>query len=730
MTISFWRYSHLLLAGTSALFLIIASVTGVILACEPIADRSQSYKVVDLETVSTAKAIIALQKEYDEVLSLQVTSNDEVIASVITVDGISEEIYVNPTNGQRLGKVKERHPVFIWTTNLHRSLFLKSLGRVFVGIISLLLCLIAVTGLLVLIQRQGGLLKLYSKVKERDFNQRYHVILGRWLLIPLIIIASTGVYLSLEKFDLIPVHQAELDWSKEPVLPVHYQGLSELAFFKELKLNEVRQITFPFSEDELDYFEFNLKTRDLLVHQYSGEIISEIEQPFSLLLSRWSFNLHTGSGSILWSLILLVASASILFFIFSGLMLFIKRRRFSDKITIVSDKDESDIIILVGSESGQTYAFARHITQELIQQGKSVFVSSLNEYTSYKKATHLLVLTATYGDGDAPTNARHFLSLLPTIHQPHPIPFAVLGFGSMDYKHYCKFAIKVDASLQDHHSFTPLIPLEKINEQSEKQLNTWLEKWSAAIGVHHKSYQSKKKDITFAEFKVIERTALNLDQTFLLKLRLDHNQTCQSGDIIHIKAPKTDKPRAYSIARIEDDIVLSIKKHDHGICSSYLSDLQIDDTVHAYIEENAHFHLPLNPESIIFISNGTGIAPFLGMIPNLIDNGQQFQFFWGGRFKESVELYQPYLPFTAGDPSSSVHLTYSRAPQQTYVQHEIWDQRKLIAARLHNGCHIMICGSMAMKDDVIEVLEKISIQENHTALTYYESRGQIHIDCY
>jgi sulfite reductase (NADPH) flavoprotein alpha-component len=67
MTLSLWRYSHLLLALSSSLFLIIASVTGVILACEPISNTLQGHSVVDLEDVPVATTIHQLREEHDEV---------------------------------------------------------------------------------------------------------------------------------------------------------------------------------------------------------------------------------------------------------------------------------------------------------------------------------------------------------------------------------------------------------------------------------------------------------------------------------------------------------------------------------------------------------------------------------------------------------------------------------------------------------------------------------------
>jgi sulfite reductase (NADPH) flavoprotein alpha-component len=60
MILSFWRYCHLLLAFVSALFLLVAAITGAILACEPIANTIQAHQVVDVSDVTVAKTITQL----------------------------------------------------------------------------------------------------------------------------------------------------------------------------------------------------------------------------------------------------------------------------------------------------------------------------------------------------------------------------------------------------------------------------------------------------------------------------------------------------------------------------------------------------------------------------------------------------------------------------------------------------------------------------------------------
>ena len=130
MTISIWRYSHLTLAISSALFIIIASVTGIILAFEPISDKLNSFDLVPTNQISITETIAVLHQKYDEVITIEVDENDFVSANVILEDGKSATFYINPKTGEKIGDIIEKKPIYEFATNLHRSLFLKSTGRI------------------------------------------------------------------------------------------------------------------------------------------------------------------------------------------------------------------------------------------------------------------------------------------------------------------------------------------------------------------------------------------------------------------------------------------------------------------------------------------------------------------------------------------------------------------------------------------------------------------------
>lgn len=731
MTLSIWRYSHLILAVASSLFLLIAPITGCILAVEPISHQAKGYAVQDLDQVSLTTTIDALKSSYDEVFSLEVESSGYVKASVLTSEIETLDIYVDPKTGAQLGVVKERPFIYSFATNLHRSLFLKSIGRFFVGLISLLLLLIAITGLLLLAKRQGGFKRLFSKVQKDYFELRYHVILSRWFFVPIVILAFTGVYLSAEKFELLPdasiAHQ-EIESSNETQ---NFESLKDIPFFKQTTLNEVRKVEFPFSEDPEDYFHIALKDKEVRINQQSGQLISIAEYPFVQLVSRLSWVLHTGEGSVLWSIVLLLASVSILFFMYSGFAMTLKRRKKVITTAAMPDKDDCEFVILVGSETGTTYDFARRFYDSLTTAGKKVFLTELNEYSAFAKVKYIIILTATYGEGEPPTNARKFTTLFPNIKQPNKIQYAVVGFGSLEYPDYCKFAIQTDALLQSDSNFQPLLPLYKINNATAADFKNWVKQFSERLGIPlsfevPKTKKSKNKKFAF---EVMERTELNTDDTFLIRLKAKRDIKFTSGDLLTIFPEETEVARQYSIAKMDDEVLLSVKKHPYGKGSSYLFNLNTGDTIKAVIDANTHFHFPKKTSSAVLIANGTGIAPFLGMMK--ANNNTKINLFWGGRTHNSADIYDAVLNrLPSRYQNGIVHKCYSREEQRQYVQDLIIDKKEIVLDTIDNNGTIMICGSLAMQHDILDVLESLLNGHNIIRLDELQHNGQLRMDCY
>ncbi|WP_299522990.1 PepSY domain-containing protein [Winogradskyella sp.] len=732
MTISIWRYSHLILAVSSAIFIFIATVTGIILAFEPISNQVQPYAVDNAKNLSLSKTLGTLQNTYDEILTLNIDKNDFVMASVITKDGKSETFYINPLTAEKLGNLIKKKPIFEFATNLHRSLFLKSTGRFLVGFFSFLLFLIAITGIKLILKRQGGFKRFFSKVVKENFEQYYHVVLGRYTLIPIIIITLTGVFLSLEKFDLLPSDKL-VHVENENNSTLSRIGIEDFEIFKSTTLGQLKTLEFPFSNDEEDYFILELKNEELYVNQYNGTIISKAEIPLVTLASNWSLVLHTGQGTIIWAVILLLSCFAILFFMYSGFAMALKRKKDNTKIKNTYSKDEAEYIILVGSETGHTNRFAKQFFDALINDKKIVYLDQLNNYSTYPKAKHLVVFTATYGEGEAPSNARNFEKIFETVKQKQQIAYAVIGFGSLMYPDFCKYAIVVDALLQKHLNYIPILPLFKINNQSIEAFKSWIQQWNDSTGqdlkiVFSQPQVNRKK---LKDLEIIHNSGCNIDDTFLLQLKPLKKQKFQSGDLLAFYPEEDHVERQYSIGRVDGTILLSIKKHELGICSKQLSILTQNDMAKAKIKRNLDFHFPSYAKEVIMIANGTGIAPFLGMInENTIDI--KTHLFWGGRTQESFQLYSEFVEKAfKKNYLESFHIAYSQEQdEKVYVQDVIKEKEDLICKVLNNEGVIMICGSIAMQNRVLEVLDRITKSKLKQPLSAFENNEQIKMDCY
>ena len=70
MILSIWRFCHFSLAAVASLFLIIASLTGAILAFEPITNSLKNYSINNLNEISLKETLNVLDKKFKEVYEL------------------------------------------------------------------------------------------------------------------------------------------------------------------------------------------------------------------------------------------------------------------------------------------------------------------------------------------------------------------------------------------------------------------------------------------------------------------------------------------------------------------------------------------------------------------------------------------------------------------------------------------------------------------------------------
>ncbi len=729
MTISIWRYSHLALAVSSFLFIAIASLTGILLSFKPVAEKMQAYKVKEFEQLRVAQLFPNLNKKFIDVIEVTVDDNQFVIVDATDLADNSGKFYINPKNGEVLGKVVNENEFFQWVTALHRSLFLHQLGRFFVGLATFLLLLIATSGTVLIIQRQRGVKAFFSKIVKDNFAQYYHVVLARILLIPIIIISVTGLVISMQTFEVfkeqnIPV---QIDFNALRIAP--QKEIKDFDIFKQIKLSEVKSIEFPFSMDVEDYFILKLNDKEITVNQLTGDVLSiqplaEVKQLVNL-----SMDLHTGRTNSIWAIVLAVASANILFFIYSGFAIWWKRSQGNVKNKYKAA--EAAYIILVGSENGSTFLFAKAIHDQLLKNGRTSFIGQLNDYEVFPNAKQLILFTATYGLGEAPTNSVKFIKLLQQYQQLKSVDFSVVAFGSKAYPDFCKFGYEINQALLNQNWAKPLLEIHTVNDRSPEDFAKWAKLWAQNVSIELSSLAELivTKPLKTHVFKVVaKRVAAQEDPSFILRLSTTNDLKISSGDLLSIYPLNDHRERQYSIGKIGDDIQLSVKLHKNGLGSGYLYQLEVGQPLNAAVIRRKHFNFPLKAKTVVMVSNGTGIAPFLGMIDQFGRN-KNIHLYCGFRDQHSFSLYENILNDEV-DKLKTLNIAFSREGEKQYVKDLLYrDVDFIYETLLNDGC-IMLCGSLGMQKDVVNWLDQLCLDRSNKKISFYQARGQVLMDCY
>nr|WP_294786220.1 PepSY domain-containing protein [uncultured Flavobacterium sp.] len=727
MTLSFWRYAHLALALFSSIFLLLASVTGIILAVDAVQEKTLPYKVENFNEITLGETLPILKKNYPEITELSVDYNQFVTLQAIDADGNDINAYINPKNGKIVGTPVKKSEFIKWVTGLHRSLFLHETGRFFVGGISFCLVLISLSGFVLVLKRQRGIRNFFSKVIKEYFAQYYHVVLGRLALIPILIIALTGTYLSLERFHFFMGEE-----KAKPVKTELSAKAKSSSIFKTTLLSDVKKIEFPFTDDPEEYYIIELKDREVEVNQVTGAVIKEKLSPMSAQFAALSLDLHTGRINGIWAVILALACINIVFFIYSGFAITLKRR--SSRIKNKFKAQESSIIFLVGSENGSSFRFANAIQKQLIAHGYKVFTSELNKFTAYPKAEHIVVFSSTHGLGDAPSNGNKFKALLEKQNQEQKINFSVVGFGSKSYPDFCEFAVEIDQLLEKQKWTERFLPLQTVNDKSAVEFVNWVKLWSEKTGIPLATTPSLYNHVPkgLQKLMVLDKTPISeTEHTFILTLRANARAKFSSGDLLAIYPANDSRERLYSIGNHSGNIQLVVKLHPDGLGSGFLNNLEPGNTIKARIIKNPTFHLPKKAPKVAFISNGTGIAPFLGMIEqNKIK--QELHLYTG--FRMITPTLMAYKKFASimiqKEHLEHFHVALSREAEHIYVMDLIKRDVLFFANLLENNGVIMICGSLAMQKDVEIILNELLLERGLKTLSEYKENKQFLTDCY
>jgi sulfite reductase (NADPH) flavoprotein alpha-component len=396
--------------------------------------------------------------------------------------------------------------------------------------------------------------------------------------------------------------------------------------------------------------------------------------------------------------------------------------------------EDSRFILLVGSENGSSLRFANAIHTQLLAHGKKAFLTELNNYSVYPKAEHFIVFTSTHGLGDAPSNASKFISLINKTEQQHKINVSVVGFGSKAYPDFCGYARDIDTLLAKQNWAEHFLDLQTVNDKSAEEFVGWVKLWSAKTGIPLSATPSLYNEVPkgLQKLTVLHKTAVSdTEHTFLLTLRASRKSKFTSGDLLAVYPANDNQERLYSIGNHKGNVQLVVKLHPSGLGSGYLYNIEKGSVFKARIIKNLTFHFPKKAPKVALISNGTGIAPFLGMIEQ---NKKKTEIHLYCGFRKATETVLGYEKFAAEmiqkQHLKSFNVALSREANHDYVMDLIKRDADFFIDLLTQGDVVMICGSLAMQKDVEAVLDALCIDETGKGIADYKANGQVLTDCY
>jgi sulfite reductase (NADPH) flavoprotein alpha-component len=725
------RQFHSLPGLISALLIMLLGITGAILSLDPALDRLGTSLPAG---VSVAEFAGRVARHYPRAEQIERTPSGSLIVYYSADSGAGAD-RVDPSSGKAIAP-HVPSAFSRWVKQLHRSLFLDTAGRIASGITALAMLVLGISGILLLIKRVGGWRQLIRPL-HGSRSQRWHAEVGRIAVAGLLLSALTGTYMSAATFGLIADGmQAEPDFpattSGGPPLPA-----SRLPALMATDLADLRELVFPIPGDRSAVYTLRTVQGDAYVDQSSGARLayrqhSGVREAYELV-----YKLHTGEGLWWLGLMLGLCALGAPWLAVTGATVWWQRQRAKPRISGNSAAQSADCVILVGSENNSTWGFARVLHEGLRKAGQRVHTAPMNQLSSrYSAARNLFILTATYGDGDAPASANRFLALLDGVPANPAAGFAVLGFGDRQFPKFCQFAKDVDAAMLDH-GWPRVLDLATIDRQSTQEFARWGVTVGERLGIELKLEHTPAHPRTFSlrlherieygrqeqEPTVVlrfsageEREPARLLERLFRRHRLPH---FEAGDLVGVIAPGSPMPRFYSLASGARNGILEIcvRKQPGGVCSTYLHGLKPGDCIEAFIQPNPQFRPASGKAPVILIGAGTGIGPLAGFIRNNTGKYPMY-LYWGGRDPESDFLYEPELRnYLADRRLTQLHTAFSRVANGMRVQNRLIDDADNMRKLIENGGQVLVCGSGAMASSVRQALDAVLAPLNMTVQT-------------
>jgi sulfite reductase (NADPH) flavoprotein alpha-component len=180
----------------------------------------------------------------------------------------------------------------------------------------------------------------------------------------------------------------------------------------------------------------------------------------------------------------------------------------------------------------------------------------------------------------------------------------------------------------------------------------------------------------------------------------------------------------------------------YGLCSDYLSRLQVNTNQTFFVQVNKRFRLPSPEKAMIMIGPGTGIAPFRSFLAEREITGATGKnwLFFGDQYFATDFLYQTEIQnWYESGVLNKVNVAFSRDQEEkVYVQHKMLEHGEAMFDWISSGAHVYLCGKKhPMSEDVekallaiFEQFGRMTVDEAKHYLSVMKEEGRFEKDVY
>lgn len=713
--------------GLLALLLVtVLALSGAVLSVFPAAERLSAPQAE--ATLSVAELAGRIQRAYPGVEQIKRAPSGRITAYWFANDEPGAAV-IDPATGKAVASA-DPNPVQRWLTTLHRSLFLDDTGRIVMAVGAVAMLFLSVSGILLVARRMGGWRHWFSTLKG-PLAGRLHVEIARIALAGLMLSSVTALWMTASTFNLVP--------DEAPVLevPANVSGatgvnVASVTSLQQTPVSALREMSFPAAGDSTDVFTLKTEQGSGYIDQGNGALLAWVNPGPWERVTETVYMLHTGQGAAVLGLVLGLMALGVPVMAGTGFALWFAARRKRPRIHGNALAGKASTILLVGSEGGSTWGFAAALHTALRTAGQSVHVAPMSDFepVRYERARQIIVLTATYGNGDAPASAKGFLEKLAEINKPPIADLAVLGFGDSSFPQFCAYAEAVMRAAEAK-GWRQLLPFATVNRQSPQDFARWGRALGVALGIQlDLSYQPTAPAI--AALTLVSRRDYGAEvqaPTAILRFALPERSLWQrltgtglnrfeAGDLLGVIPQGSTVPRFYSLASSRSDgfIEIVVRKHPGGLCSGQLMALEPGERMAAFVKPNPAFRPERGHAPLILIGAGSGIGPLAGFIRANAAR-RPVHLFFGMRHPSSDFLYGEEIYRWHGEGRLTQLVTsVSRGDHPHYIQDALQAEAFEVAQLIRNGARIMVCGGREMAAGVGDALASILAPLNLTPL--------------